>query len=365
MKIAIFTRKISNVMGGMERQLLSIADGFVKRGHDVCVITLDSEAPEPYFVINSAIRVIGLDVGDPSRKATLKERYKRQAKVFELLKENEIELSIAFMTGSFWYSAMPSRILSIPIILAERNGPSIYYRTRARKIRHLIYLSMIWSSAITIQFESFRSYYPFYLRGRIVAIPNMIPLFTQSPKVRELCLRYLYAGRLSNQKQIVQLVNAFVEFHKSHSDTSLSIYGEGELLPDIVEIIQQADASNYIFLNKPTKEITSALDVADVMIAPSLWEGFPNSVAEALAYGLPVGGFDDCEGVRDLIINGKNGWLIKRSIEVDPCYQLLRTIYTDRRSIEEKSKAAIESIKKYQGEDSNEMWSLIAKNLVN
>jgi glycosyltransferase involved in cell wall biosynthesis len=352
-------------MGGMERQLLSIADGYVQRGNQVWVITLDSETPQPYFVTNDAIRFIGLDVGDPSKKATLKQRFDRQIKVYKFLKENQIDLSIAFMTGSFWYSALPSRFFKIPIILAERNGPSIYYRTSAKKFRNMIFLSMIMSTAITVQFDSYHKCYPFYLRRRIVTIPNAIPSFNRSPQLRDQPLRYLYAGRLSNQKQIVQLVSAFIKFHKSYGMTSLTIFGEGELLPDLKEIIEHANASKYVLLNLPVKDITTAFAEADVMLAPSLWEGFPNSVAEALAYGLPVGGFDDCEGVRDLIVDGRNGWLIERSKKADPCYDLLSTIYLDRDSIEKKSKAAIESMRQYQGEESNEKWSQIARILVN
>ena len=351
-------------MGGMERQLLSIADGYTQRGNEVCVVTLDNEAPEPYFAANNAIRFIGLDVGDPAKRATLKQRYERQVKVYKLLKENQIDLSLAFMTGSFWYSMLPSRFFRIPIILAERNGPSIYNRTSVKKFRHVIFLSMVMSSAITVQFENYRREYPFYLRRRITTIPNRIPSFSPHSQSRGLSLRYLFAGRLSNQKQILQLISAFIEFHKSHNETSLTVFGEGELLADINEIIEQANATQYIKINSPAKEIETAFTDADVMLAPSIWEGFPNSVAEALAFGLPVGGFDDCEGIRDLVVDRRNGWLIERKKEVDPCYELLRTIYLDRESINEKSKAAIESMRQYQGEESNEKWTQLAQRLV-
>jgi glycosyltransferase involved in cell wall biosynthesis len=101
------------------------------------------------------------------------------------------------------------------------------------------------------------------------------------------------------------------------------------------------------------------------MVAPSLWEGFPNSVAEALAYGLPVGGFSDCEGVRDLIKHKENGWLISRTDPVNSQVVLLETIYQDRAHLSMFSETARLSVRKFQGEEPNDEWSQLTNKLVN
>ena len=100
------------------------------------------------------------------------------------------------------------------------------------------------------------------------------------------------------------------------------------------------------------------------MIAPSLWEGFPNSVAEALAASLPVGGFSDCEGVRDLITPGGNGWLIDRSDPIISQIELLEQIYLSRDELGLYSAEAKISMATYQGEEPNEQWDHLIKNLV-
>ena len=99
------------------------------------------------------------------------------------------------------------------------------------------------------------------------------------------------------------------------------------------------------------------------MVAPSLWEGFPNSVAEALAYGVPVGGFDDCEGVRDLIVSGKNGWLISRRDSLRSQVELLETIYRERNQLSRFSVEAVKSVLEYQGEAPNHCWEKLTRNL--
>jgi glycosyltransferase involved in cell wall biosynthesis len=100
------------------------------------------------------------------------------------------------------------------------------------------------------------------------------------------------------------------------------------------------------------------------MVAPSLWEGFPNSVAEALACGLPVGGFEDCEGVRDLVIDGVNGWITNRKEPVKSQVELLQKIYQARLEINSFSEAAVRSVAKYQGEEPNEKWNHLVQTLL-
>jgi glycosyltransferase involved in cell wall biosynthesis len=217
---------------------------------------------------------------------------------------------------------------------------------------------------ITVQFETYRKGYPLYLRGKINVIPNKIPNFSPKAKPNSEILRYLFAGRLSNQKQITQLVQAFIQFHANHRDTELLIFGEGELESELRKMLLDCHAETYIQLNPATKNIDEALKRGDVMVAPSLWEGFPNSVAEALAYGLPVGGFNDCEGVRDLIVNQENGWLVSREDLIASQVSLLEMIYQDREKLPEFSHTARLSVRNFQGEGPDEYWSQLVNSLV-
>ena len=99
------------------------------------------------------------------------------------------------------------------------------------------------------------------------------------------------------------------------------------------------------------------------MVAPSLWEGFPNSVAEALSYGVPVGGFNDCDGVRDLIVDRENGWLVERRNPIKSIQHLLEVIYDDKSNISEMRGRAKNSMEKYCGESANIQWEGLLRNL--
>jgi glycosyltransferase involved in cell wall biosynthesis len=362
-KVAIFTRIVSNTLGGMEKQILSIADGLIRRGHSVIIVSLDTEIPVPFFEANPEIRFIPISEGNAAKPASFKIRIRRQRKVLELLKRENISVSLTFMTGSYWYAVIPSLLCRIPVVLAERNSPAIYNHIQAGKRKHLIFFTMIFSSLITIQFESFRTGYPKFLHRKIVCVPNQIPSYFVSKysSMEKFC--FVFAGRFSHQKQILELIQAFISFHTAHTDTILEIYGDGELKQDVIRIIDQNSASNYIFVKSSESDIQVILREATVLVAPSLWEGFPNSVAEALSYGVPVGGFKDCDGVRDLIVNRGNGWLVERKDPIKSIQLLLEVIYDDKSNITNMRSRAKTSMEKYCGESANIQWESLLKNL--
>lgn len=363
MNVAIFTRVLSKTMGGMERQILSIANSLVEEKHNVTIVSLDQAIPDLFFDANSEIQFFPISEENASQNADMVERIKRQKKVFRLLKDKQIDVAITFMTGAYWYSAIPIRLRRIPLILAERNSPAIYDHIRVGRMRHLIFVSMILASKITVQFESYRDRYPFYLRRRIIQIPNQVPEFNTTPTPPKDKFCYIFAGRFSHQKQILELAYAFISFHKQNPKTILEIYGDGELKEELKRIISSNGAEKYIIVNPAAAQIDTALRGAHALLAPSLWEGFPNSVAEALSYGVPVGGFSDCDGVRDLVNDGQNGWVLKRTDRERSILKLLQTIYEDRSTLPTKSINAKKSMLKYQGEGIKIQWESLLKEL--
>jgi glycosyltransferase involved in cell wall biosynthesis len=263
LNIAIFTRILSKTMGGMERQILSIANDLIEGGHNVIIISLDQVIPDLFFDANSKIQFVPISEGNASLNADIVERLKRQKKVFKLLKDKQIDVAITFMTGAYWYSAIPIRLRGIGLILAERNSPTIYDHIRVGRMRHLIFASMVLASKITVQFESYRDRYPFYLRRRIVEIPNKIPQYVTNARPSDTRFHFVYAGRFSHQKQILELAHAFISFHKQNPETILEIYGDGELKKDLEQIIIKNKLE--IIASSITATLESVLDIYNLI----------------------------------------------------------------------------------------------------
>jgi glycosyltransferase involved in cell wall biosynthesis len=156
---------------------------------------------------------------------------------------------------------------------------------------------------------------------RIKFIPNFLSAGDFDPKYLP-GNYFLYLGRLSSEKGIKTLIQAFSDV--KNADVQLKIAGEGPLEKDLK--VNAASDSRVSFLGyltgAPLAEITrNALAV----IVPSEWfENAPLSVLEAMAYGKPVIGAR-IGGIPEMIDHGNNGFLFE-SGNADALAHAMRTL---------------------------------------
>ena len=76
-------------------------------------------------------------------------------------------------------------------------------------------------------------------------------------------------------------------------------------------LVDNLGLKNYVYLEKrkPQSEVFSLMQETSLLLMPSLEEGIPNVVVEAMAIGLPVIS-TNCGGVVDLISTEKEGWIV-------------------------------------------------------
>ncbi|HIF9458967.1 TPA: glycosyltransferase [Photobacterium damselae] len=114
-------------------------------------------------------------------------------------------------------------------------------------------------------------------------------------------LKYLYVGRLSEEKNIIKLVNECLKYNRV-----LSIVGEGPLLNQIKDLISGSDIIKlYGYVNN--NKLSTIYRDHNIFILPSISEPWGLVVDEALYYGLPcmVSKYVGCS--EDLIVNTKSG----------------------------------------------------------
>lgn len=118
----------------------------------------------------------------------------------------------------------------------------------------------------------------------------------------------LNIGRLMPQKNQAALIRAFVSFHEHYENVKLVIIGDGELRAALQNQIDELGASEYIFLMGVLKNARDYCYAADAFVLPSLYEGMPMTLVEAMMAGIPVlvsrGG-----GSVDLVQDGVTGYL--------------------------------------------------------
>jgi glycosyltransferase involved in cell wall biosynthesis len=119
----------------------------------------------------------------------------------------------------------------------------------------------------------------------------------------------LAIGRLTEQKGFDVLIHAFSELFPRYPDWRLTILGDGPLRPDLERLRDNLGLVGLVEFPGEVKHIHQYLQYVDVFVLSSRYEGFPNSLCEAMACGLAVVATDCQSGPGEIIEDGINGLL--------------------------------------------------------
>lgn len=122
-------------------------------------------------------------------------------------------------------------------------------------------------------------------------------------------LKLLSVGEINANKNHITAVKAFRFFNQKFS---YKIAGDGVQKLKLTHKIQTFDMNNSVRLLGFVHDVKPLLWESDIFLMPSLREGLPVSIIEAMASGLPVIG-SDIRGIRDLIDEGKGGYLFQKN----------------------------------------------------
>lgn len=143
----------------------------------------------------------------------------------------------------------------------------------------------------------------------------------------------LYFGRLSKEKGILNLINAFAKCNKGN----LYIAGEGPEKENIEKIIKENKLEDRVkllgFLNK--EQMTDVTRKCKFVVVPSIWyENCPYSVLETLAIGKPIIG-SNMGGIPELVIDNENGFIYNT---VDELTEKMNVLFENEDLVKQFSK---------------------------
>ena len=143
-------------------------------------------------------------------------------------------------------------------------------------------------------------------------VPNPLSFWpVETAKLRGQSVTYL--GRLSAEKGPEILLDAWSRLDERFAGWQLQFIGNGPLEGALrAQAGALGPAGQRVFFRPPVEDPARVLLESDVLALPSLTEGFPLVLAEAMACGLPVVAADCAPGVRVLIRDGINGLLAAR-----------------------------------------------------
>jgi glycosyltransferase involved in cell wall biosynthesis len=138
-------------------------------------------------------------------------------------------------------------------------------------------------------------------------IPNYIntQLFTPAESANKYTDRLIFVGRLDEGKNLFNLIEAVAQTH-----LTLDIYGKGNIRNELEAQAKKLNAKVNFMGVVPNNELPNILNHYRYYILPSLYEGVPKSLLEALACGLVCIG-TNVEGINNIIEDGVSGYLAK------------------------------------------------------
>jgi glycosyltransferase involved in cell wall biosynthesis len=277
------------VQGGAQRQLVNIACGLQRRGHHVeCFVYHRDDFFRPL-----------LDAADIAVHSCQKRRRFSVQPVRELrrlLRSGRFDSILAFLETPCLYAELACVGLDdVRLIVSERSivpdatiTASKFLKTQFHRRADMVTTN---SHAHT---EWMATSFP-WLKSRLITIYNGVDLEDFRPRVARAMngsVKLLGVGRVAEEKNISGLIRAVARCRSTDAlDVRVDWAGHmndkklSKALNDAIEAADIGDAWRWL---GPRHDVADLMQHYDALVLPSLWEGLPNAVCEALASGLPV-----------------------------------------------------------------------------
>jgi glycosyltransferase involved in cell wall biosynthesis len=164
------------------------------------------------------------------------------------------------------------------------------------------------------------------------------PAFWQKFGEHNGAVHLLYVGRISKEKDLDVLAQAYRQLRDEGLPIQLYLVGDGPYLQALHEAMPEAIFTGYL----RGKELAAAYASADVFVFPSTTDTFGNVVIEAQASGVPVI-VSDTGGPKELVEANVNG-VVTKSHDVEDLVRAIRDLVNDKRKRDQMSRQARQAV---------------------
>ena len=302
-RILLITENLGS--GGAERQICGLAAMLSKAGYPCRLITyVENQFYEPY------LRQHGVDY------ELVRELWDKKTRVFKMaryVRRYKPDVVISYLPSVNQTMCLAKLLFKAKLIVSERNNNTGI--TRNDKIQFNLYRM---ADAIVpnsnSQGEFIRKNFPF-LASKVHPIINFVDVKRFTPSevpTQNDCLRIITVARYTQQKNVLTYMKAVRMVKEMGLKVHFDWYGDkkhnASYYAEVEKEYRLLDISDYLTLHDPNQKIEEEYRKSDIFCLPSLFEGYPNVVAEAMSCGLPV----ICSNVYEnpyIVEEGVNGFL--------------------------------------------------------
>lgn len=366
MKLVIYIHSLSS--GGAERVTATLANHWAQKDWYVVVVTVTGGGHD-FYDLNERIRRIALSLAAESSnlfQAVLNNLH-RIWTLRRILLQEKPDVAMSMMTTANVIMAISARLARVPVIGSERTYPPAmplgrFWEFARRNVYPLL-------DCIVGQTNDSASWISEHAPAkRITVIPNPVtfPLTAHSPNVSPAqvvsalrCEKLILAvGRLGEEKRFERLLTAFSAQVNRHPDWALVIIGCGRLRETLIQHAINLDISNKVALPGVVGNIGEWYEAADLYVLTSRFEGFPNALLEALAYGVPAVAVDCETGPSEILRHEIDGLLVPQD-DPSSLEAALDRMMSDAKLRAEYAQRAVEVRSRFSVEKIADMWEAL------
>ncbi len=319
MRIIHLTDSFAPQIGGIERQVQSLASHQRAAGHDVTVVTaVPGPGVDGLHVVRPAVprwwvtlsprqlrRLTVQALGDEPADAIVHAHLSVASPLAVRVAQSATRrrFPIAITVHSMWPSPAVARAANLP-----------YWSTQIRGE---------WSAVSTVAAKQVARMLP---RDRVLVVPNLVdtdwwrPRRGSAPAALSGVVRIVTVGRLAGRKRIGPLLEILACVRRqvdARIGMDVTIVGDGPRRGELARRIEQYGMADWVHLagQQPPEAIRSLLHRSDLFVAPAHRESFGIAALEARAAGVPVVGFQ-VSGLADFIVDGRDGVLVDSDDEL-------------------------------------------------
>lgn len=359
--------------GGAERVTANLGNYWAGKGWDITIVTQTPQSLD-FYELHPAVKRVVLNLGGESDNVLigLRQNVLRVVMLRKLLCVIKPDIALGMMATANVVLALAAWGLpTIRTIGVEHNHPpqkplGIVWENLRRHTYGLL-------NAVTALASEGESWLKRNTNAkRVSVIPNAVtwPLPEREPRInpsiyhppeRQLLLA---VGRLHPQKGFDWLIEIFSNIAPKYPNWDLVILGEGYLHGALEKQISGYNLEKRVFLPGPVGNLREWYECADIYVMSSRYEGFGNTLVEAIAHGLPVISFDCDTGPRNIIRDHINGFLVPPN-DLGALTAALDTLMGDKALRLQLAKSAVDVQKRFSMEKIANLWEKLFDSVLN
>lgn len=321
MKKRILCLVDSLASGGAQRQLVGLASLLKGEGYQIKVVTYFDL---PFYL--SQLQENGVEYEYVACSTGLVDRLRKLGRA---IKQFNPDVVISYLDTPNVLACLLHIINRHrwKLIVSERNTTQTLSRREKIKFALYRFADSIVPNSFS-QKDFITKHYPQYV-DKCHVITNFVDTEVFSPMTKENdsdVLHIIGVGRILKQKNIPMLIEAVKTIRENGKNVRVDWYGEKfDTYNECMLLITQYGLEGVFEFHEPCNNIIEKYRESDLFVLPSIYEGFPNVLCEAMSCGLPVIATDVCDNGR-IVQHEKNGYLVHSGDTKELADRLLRFV---------------------------------------